>query len=273
MLRYAPFTLKSIDEHLDRWSKKHAPLAQQAEAAITRRDMVTLLSFTRDTKVIGTQSTGNMPLKAVREVTARFVHPPLLDTRIGDQTYVLRSEEEIWPLFFLHILADVGGLVKTGQARRWRTTAQAKRFLETEPLVQSVFLLAVWWHKVNWLVAYPLTGMGENLPYSFSNKTLACLRALPSGTYVSFAAFADELIARSGLTWTAQDSPVAGWALRASIHRMVIDVLADFGALKCRYRKKPLGRGMINELAAFQMTPWGVALLDAVALIGGRCIY
>jgi len=44
---------------------------RQAEALPLRRDMVTLLAYVRDNRVIGTQSTGNLPLKAVREVTAR----------------------------------------------------------------------------------------------------------------------------------------------------------------------------------------------------------
>ena len=42
--------------------------------------MVTLLIYLRDNRVIGTQSTGNFPLKAIREVTAGFVDPPVLDT-------------------------------------------------------------------------------------------------------------------------------------------------------------------------------------------------
>lgn len=269
MQRRTPFTLKSIEEHLDDWLTKHAPLAQSAETAPIRQNMMTLLAFVRDNKVVGTQSTGNMPLKAVREVTARFVHPPQLDTKIGDQTFQLRSEEEVWPLYFLHILADVGSLIKTGRARRWQITAQAKRLLVTQPPVQAAFLLSVWWHKVNWLVAYPYSGMGDNLPYFFPRAALAGLRALPTGAYASFSGYAAKLIGNTGLTWTAQESRFADSALRASIERMVINVLVDFGALKCRYRKEPLGNRAITQLAAIRVTPWGRALLEAVAIVGG----
>jgi hypothetical protein len=269
MQRRRPFTLKSIEERLDSWLKKYASLMRQAEVAPIRQNMMVLLAFIRDNKVIGTQSTGNMPLKVVREVTARFVNPPQLDTKIGDQTFQLRSEEEVWPLYFLHILADVGGLIKTGRARRWQITAQAKRLLATPAPVQTAFLLGVWWHKVNWLVAYPYAGMGDHLPYFFAKATLASLRTLPTGTNVSFSDYAAKLISLGGLTWTAQDSHFADSALRASVERMVVDILADFGALKCRYRKEPLGKGTITKLAAIQATPWGKALLDAVAIIGG----
>jgi hypothetical protein len=33
--------------------------------------------------VVGVQVTGNMPMKMVREVTARFVKPPKLEDTIG----------------------------------------------------------------------------------------------------------------------------------------------------------------------------------------------
>ncbi len=272
MQRHTPITVKSVEEYLSTWLEKHADasMARQAEMLPLRQDMVTLLQFVRDNKVVGTQSTGNMPLKAIREVAAGFVVPPQLDTTIGDRTYQLRSEEELWPLYLLHILADVGGLLKTAPARRWQLTAQGKRFLNTQPMVQVPFLLAVWWHKVNWLVAFPLDGMGDALPYFFPQATFASLRSLPVGTRVPFVKFADGLIGNTGLTWTAQDTSFATWALRDSIERMVIGMLAGFGALKCRYRKEPLGRGTISRLVAFKITPWGMALLNAIALIDSQ---
>jgi hypothetical protein len=260
-----------VEERLQTWLGKHSDtsMAGQAEVLPLRQDMVKLLSFVRDNRLVGTQSRGNLPLKAIREVTAQFVTPPQLETTIGGQTFQLRSEEEVWPLYFLHILADVGGLVKAAPARRWQLTAQGKRFLETASLLQVPFLLAVWWYKVNWLVAYPLAGMGDALPYFFSRATLAKLRMLSTGTYVSFSLFADELIGNTGLTWTAPDSRFATSALRGSIERMVIGVLDDFGAVKCRYRKEPLGKGTISRLTSFKITPWGAALLNATATIGG----
>jgi hypothetical protein len=135
-------------------------------------------------------------------------------------------------------------------------------------MLQAPLLLAVWWHRVNWLVAYPFAGMGRALPYFFPQATLASLRSLPTGTDVPFEEFADGLIGHTGLRWTAQDRTFATTALRGSIQRMVIDVLADFGALTGRYQEEPLGKGTISELVAFEITPWGAALLEAVAAMG-----
>jgi len=264
-----PFSLRSIEDRLESWSGKHASLAQQAEEAATRRDMAVLLAYVRENKVVGTQSAGNMPLKDIREVAARITHPLRLEVEIGGRTYTPHSEEEVWPLHFLRILAEVGGLIKTGRARRWQITAQAARLIETQPQVQAAFLLAVWWYRVNWLVAYPYTGMGDHLPPHFAMTALDGLRAQPVGTYVTFSRYADPLISRTGLTWTAQESRSADQVLRTAVERMVITVLAGFGAVERRDRKKPLGSGTIMELEAIQVTPWGGALLEAVAIIGG----
>lgn len=253
------------------WREQHVntALARTAEALPVRCDMATLLTFVRDEKVVGTQGKGNMPLKVVHAITARFVDPPKLEGFVGERYYELRSEEHFWPLFFLHVLAEVGGLLKTGQARRWRLTSAGERFLDTEPALQAPFLLAVWWYRVNWLIAYSYTGMGDALPPFFNRHTLAGLRALPTGRFVAFNKFADELIGKTGLTWGAREHSFARSALHGSIQRMAIDILADFGALQCRYRQESTEWGMVRELAAFKVTMWGAALLDAVAIVGG----
>jgi hypothetical protein len=268
MQRRTPGEVKSNEQRLIRWLKQHynAEMVRQARALPLRRDMVTLLTYVRDTKVVGTQSTGNMPLKAVREVTERFVNPPQLETTIGERTYRLRSEADLWPLYFLHILAEVGGLLAIAPARRWRLTPEGEHFLGADLLLQVSFLLAVWWYEVNWLVAYPFEGMGDDLPPSFNRITLARLGSLPIGSPISFGDFADGLIEETGLTWSAPSSSFATMLLRGSIERMVVRVLAGFSAVECEYRKVPLGKGTTTQLVAFETTPFGKALLDAIAM-------
>jgi len=270
MHRHASITIESVEERLSTWLAENADasMARRAEALPLRRDMVALLTFVRDNKVVGTQATGNMPLKAVREVTALFVNPPKLEDTIGDHTYQIRSETDVWLLYFLHILADVGGLLKGGRVRRWRITAQGERFLDVEPRLQVAFLLTVWWYRVNWIVAYPYEGMGHGLPPLFTRATLASLQQLPAETYVPFDEFADQLIARTGLRWGARDSPYATMSLRGSIRAMIIDRLADFGVLERKYRKEAIGKTTIPKLVEFKITPWGMALLDALYAMG-----
>ena len=88
-----------------------------AESLAVWRDMVTLLNYIKENYPLGTRSTGNLQLKAVREVCAQFTDPPKLECTIGDYHYRIRSEADVWPLFYLHMLAATGGLAAGGQAR------------------------------------------------------------------------------------------------------------------------------------------------------------
>jgi hypothetical protein len=270
MKRRARRNRASAAQPLQRWLRRHyrPERVAEAQALPLRRDMVTLLAYVRDNKVVGTQSTGNMPLRAIREVTARFVDPPVLDTTIGDRTYKLRTEYDIWPLHFLHILAEVGGLLWIAPGKRWQFTPDTPRFLETDPLFQLSFLLTVWWFHVNWLVAYPVGGLGEDLPESLERVTLAQLRAIRTRTEVPFAKFADGLIEATGLTWTAPDMSYARMSLHSAVERMVIGILKAFGAVKCTYRESPVLDGY-RDLDAFEVTPLGAALLDSLVIEEG----
>lgn len=239
-------------------------LLKQAAASPVRRDMVTLLSYVQEQRVIGTQSTGNLPLKAVGELAAQLVHPVEMEATIGKHTYRVRSEEDIWSIYLLHILADVGGLVSAGRARQWRVKKQGEKFLAADPFAQTVFLLMTRWYRINWLVVYPYEGMGDHLPPFFSSLVRDELLDLPARKRIAFTKFADQLINKAGLTWGAQKSDFAQIALRGAIARMVIYILRDFAALTIEQRSRPLGKGAIKELAAFRLTPLGVGLLGTM---------
>lgn len=260
---------QSVQNSLGSWLDERKSLARQADVLPLRQDMAALLTYVADNKVVGTQSAGNLPLAAIRQIAAAFVKPPLLDSTIGSKTFRLRTEEEVWSIHFLRILAEVGDLLKTGRARRWEVTLSGQRYLALPSMQQVAFLLAVWWYKVNWQVAFPVAGLGDRLPPHLASITLASLRALPVGSLVDFDRFADELVSATGLTWTARDSQFAPMLLRHSVRRLVIDILSDFGAVEREYRLAPLGKGTVSELSAFKITPWGSSLLDALILVGG----
>jgi hypothetical protein len=79
------------------------------------RNLLTFLDYLSKNRTVGTQATGNLPLKAVREITGKFVTPLVLEETIQGHTYKVRSEDEVWPLFFVHTLAYQSGLVTGGQ--------------------------------------------------------------------------------------------------------------------------------------------------------------
>ena len=271
MKKRARRTRDSIEQRLQRWTRRHYTLQRiaEAQALSLRRDLITLLTYVRDHKVTGTQSTGNMPLKAIREVTAQFVNPPVLDRTSGDRVYELRTEDDVWSLQFLHILASVGDLLVAEPGRRWRLTPNAAKFLDADPVIQLALLLAVWWFQVNWLVAYPVGGIGEFLPDSFAQVTLDRLRAIRTGSVVSFDEFADALIETSGLTWTAPNMSYARMSLRSAIERTVIRILENFGAVHCTHRDHATWPDF-KVLDTFEITPLGAVLLDWLSMQRSR---
>ena len=147
-------------------------------------------------------------LKAIREVTAGFVHPPILNSTIGEHTYHLRSDDNVWPLLFVHLLANYGLLLEGGQARRWLVTNDGERFLEFPPGWQIAFLASIWWKIMDWTIAFPYEGLSHGLPPRFKDRTRIYLQELPVETRIPVDEFADELIARTGLTWKSEGNPL-----------------------------------------------------------------
>ncbi len=235
-----------------------------AESLPLRRDLLTLLTYLRDNRVTGTQGKGNLPLKAVHALCAQFVHPPQLEDVVGDKVYRVRSESEIWPLYFVHLLASVAGLVAGGPARRWRTTPLGERFMDAEAPLQVWLLSATWWTQVNWAVASPWSyGQGE-MPPAFTGATLKRLLALPVGESVPVGPFAAGLIADARLIWPIQDQSGAHTILHWIIKRVVIGPLHDFGILATESEPDPLLGQRFHELVAFRVTPFGRGLLEAI---------
>jgi len=146
-----------------------------------------------------------------------------------------------------------------------RLTPEGARFLFTSPPMQVWVLLIYWWRYVNWLTAYPFEGMGEDLPPRFEEITLTHLLSLPVDERIPFESFADRLIQKTGLTWTAIDSSFARKFLHSAVRSMIIHILAGFGALEREYQDRPLGKGTTMDLVAFRVTPFGRDLLEALA--------
>jgi hypothetical protein len=242
------------------WIDNLSPFEQElAQNLPLRRDMVTLLTYLRDHRVIGTQASGNLPLKAIREVTAGFVHPPVLDSTIGEHTHHLRSEDDVWPLLFIHLLANYGSLLEGGRSRRWLMTNEGERFLEYPPGTQIAFLTSIWWKKMDWVIAFPYEGLSKGLPPRFKDTTRIYLQELPVETRIPVDEFADELIARTGLTWRAEVES-AQTILRRAIYRMVVYVLDYFGMAEIKYRDDKHAAIVSN----FTMTVFGRKLLDGM---------
>lgn len=236
----------------------------QIDVLALRRDMVTFLKYLKEKRPVGTQSTGNLPLKAVREICGEFVTPPVLDEKIGDKVYKLRSEEDVFWLFYLHMLANTGGLVTGGQARTWKLTSGAEAFLNTLPPLQLGLMLDVWWHYEDWRIAFPFSGLSQGLPVNFRKIALKRLLELPVGKSIAYESFADQLIKETGFTWPSLDQTFVQSTMRSAIVRMVIYPLANFGILECEYKERTKGGYESKYLAEIRLTWLGKGLLGTL---------
>lgn len=235
-----------------------------AESLAVRRDMVTLLNYIKENHPLGTQSTGNLQLKAVREVCAQFTDPPKLERTIGDYHYQVRSEADVWPLFYLHMLAATGGLAAGGQARAWKLIPAGEAFLNSSGPMQVGIVLSIWWYLVDWRIAYPVEGLSRGLPPDFRETVLACLLEVETSKIVSFEQFADDLIVRTGLTWPSVDQTFVQNTLRFVIERLVIYPLEGFGCVECEYRMKSSHGFKSKELVKIRLMPFGKGLLETL---------
>lgn len=236
----------------------------QIENLAVRCDMVTFLSYLQENRVVGTQATGNLPLKAVREICAKFVNPPVLDPQIGDRVFKLRSEDDVWQLFFLHTLAHTGGLITGGQSRIWKLTTDGETFLKTAAPLQLGFMLNTWWHYTDWRIAYPVSGLEQGLPLGFAVITLRQLQGLPVYKEVSSDAFADNLIDETGFQWPSLEGDTSKGIRRGAIERMVILPLMEFGCLEAEYSAKKIGRTEIKTISTIRLTQLGQGLLNTL---------
>ncbi|MGC9349542.1 MAG: hypothetical protein ACP5JG_15495 [Anaerolineae bacterium] len=252
----------------------YAHFEEKARSLPLRRDTITVLTYVRDHKVVGTKSTGNMPLKHIRAVTAEFVEPPVLDEQIGDRTYKLRTEFDVWRLFFIHVLLEVAELLETPQGGRWQLTEAGERFLDGDPLLQTLFLFSTWWDQVDWRIAinHELDWLGL-----FPTATLALLLSQPVGTWIDFETFAMTLNQRTRLSRILLSPPdshndnldFTRMLLLSNIRHMVVDRLFDFGVAEGRYRYKEKVADTtltIQRLDALKITWFGRALLDGLGL-------
>jgi hypothetical protein len=253
---------QAAEEALLAWVQNLTPEQNQVFESLTlRRDMLTFLEYLSQNRVVGTQSTGNLPLKAVREICAGFVKPPALEETVGGHVYKVRSEDDVWPLLFVHQLAFHSGMVTGGQARIWKVMDEGQHFTQLPVPVQVFSMFVVWW-AMDWTIAFPVSSLADGLPEKFLPVVFTCLQELPVGEKAPFEPFADRVIEQSGLTWPSIDQTNAHFIMQAVVERTVVDIMEKFGVLESEYGTDKNKSYELKKLVHIRLTPIGKGLLD-----------
>lgn len=229
-----------------------------------RQDALSMLNYIGEQRPKGTQSTGNLPLKAVRAIAARFIDPPATEETIGDTTVPARSEAEVVPIFWTHVLISVAALAQGGPGRQWRLTPLGEQFIEASPPVQFLHLFQAWRTKMNWEAASPFWfEIGTGQPY-FKKLVLASLLQIPVGTEVWFLEYAGGLIREAGLDAPSQNARYGRQLLHNVIEMTALTPLVNFGVLNGDYTRRQTGFSDVNYLRSFTVTNFGHDLLSTL---------
>jgi hypothetical protein len=249
-------------------AKEHNETAEDESAARVlpfRRDVVCLLEYIRDNRVTGTSTTGNLPLKAVAEIAARFVEPPPLERRIGEYVERYRSEEYVWPVYFARSVARGAGVVSGGPGRRWRLTAWGEVFLSASAFAQVLALLRGFCYRVDWATLTGASVFGDTIEPGLRRAVLSLVRELSFGQTLQSDAFTDRLIEEARLAWEEREGFDVRRAIRSAVQSMVVRPLAAFGVLTAETTEEPRVGAVRETPVSFSVTALGAALLKALA--------
>jgi hypothetical protein len=187
-----------------------------------------------------------------------------LENQIGERVYSVRSESDVWPLYYCHVLASIGGLIEGGMGRRWLLTPMGSQFLTSTSLQQVWWLVRIWWWRTNWGIAVPY---GSDDYYRPEEVPYAALRQLlhqKVGQEQAYEPFADQLIEAANMFWPIESPNLARDILHSVIELMVVKPLEKFGVIKTKYQPhRRLGDKSL-ELAAFEITSFGRWLLESL---------
>ncbi|NMB90254.1 MAG: hypothetical protein GYA17_17985 [Chloroflexi bacterium] len=235
---------------------------QVAQSLPLRQDVVSFLTYLQENKVTGTQSTGNLPLKAIEEIANRFVHPPELETHIGEITYRFRSEYEVMPVFFVHRLAESIQLVSGGPGRRWRLTPAGEQFLTLAPLPQVGLLFSGWWYQFNWIQIGTPSVFDDMLPKSLTQVVASLLYKLVVHQPYPYPFFIDPIAQSIGWDRMLEVFDPDQWKIKTFVRDVVVAPLADFGVLTAQYEDTSGGFLDVKKLTTLTLTPFGQKLLE-----------
>jgi len=238
---------------------EHHPAAIKAPL---RLDMVTLLTYVRNNNVIGTKALGNFPRKVVRAIATQFVNPPVLDHEIGDKIFHFQSEENVRPVYFLHVLADLNWLLTGGPGMPWQLSENGKDFLEDVPIKQDWFLFQSWWKKVNWLFFHTFTPYDEPTLYEYKHVMLDMLLSLPVEQPIEHEAFSKHLLSVIGPPGPPYSLDDALRVFCQTLDWMLIHYLEGFGVVRCKYIDDTIMGYKFKSLENFSVTLFGKTLLS-----------
>lgn len=241
------------------------PYEAEAENLALRKDALAFVNYLQENKVTATKETGNLPRKAVREIAARFVDPPVLDFEQDGKKHSFQSDHDVPDVFFIHLLLATAGLILLGPGRRWIPSELGEEISDMPWTLQVWMLFSSWWHLGDWPQTYQFSAIAEEAMEAFKDASLDLLLDYDAEETVLYADFIERLIEEMELMPGMENRDHAMLLLKGGVQMMLIEMLAKFGMLQKEYEVNKIGNHEFQELHSFRLTPFGMDMLEILA--------
>ncbi len=221
------------------------------------RDVNTLLTYLQNNKVTGTSTMGNLSQKAVREISALMVNPPTLEIKIGKYTQKLKNELEVWPVYFVHLMAYWAELIEGGKGKVWQLTEKGRTFLETPPAEQLHNLFCGWWFHGNWLTIRIRYSRITYLPPYFPKIVHFLLTSTTSSKTFERIDFCEQVMEALGFVKELIRSKHDFEMICYEIEEMIIRPLEELGFIVGNHTEIAKYGEIYKELIDFQLSGFG----------------
>jgi hypothetical protein len=262
------FIEKGFHKLLSLWGDKAPTLAEAERESIlllpVRRNVLKLLRHLRKEKVKGTPRLGNFPVAHVKKLALEFEDLRPAEAWQAGAVARVRSEDEIWPVFYIHMLAVGLGLIEGGPESQWVVTPLAETFEAASPATQTAMLFTVWWLALDWGQAYPSDGLVLDFNFGMRKWLTAELLATGENEFVTLKALVAKFAQLPDLQegWFGENFLAAEF-LRELPHTALYR-LADFGGLEIKEDVLSTPTGDTHSLVSIRLTSLGRDLLGAM---------
>jgi hypothetical protein len=237
------------------------PFLEEVKSLPMLGTMIAMLSYIRENKVTGTKSRGNFPRKAVLGMIERSPLSIEMLNMIDMAPGNFRTEEDILPVYYVHVLAAVAGWIVGGADKRWQLTRAGEAFLNADPRLQLGLMFITWWYHMDWTITAPIDLSELGIAGEFRSITYRSLISIPVNEEVSSHEFLEPFLKISSL-FGGFDGKEIEEILSSLLATIVLVPLHGFGIIQINMDVIQTDSIEIPKIKGVKLTPLGKEYLS-----------
>jgi hypothetical protein len=251
---------------LNKWINQISPEDREIINLLPlRRDVVSLVTYIKEHRIKGTQSTGNFPRKAVQDIAKLIVNPPVMRYEFQDRTIEFKNEWDVRSIYTIHLLAYLADLIDGSRGKFWRITPKGEKFLMSSSVEQFYILFTTWWFKADWSNFPVSLQIKDGIEVQFLDIALTALLELPSKKTMEYSTFVMRIIELSGTMFLAQESDSDFSRIKTDFEIAIIEPLESFSVLSTE--RKIINQSFnFPELTSVRLTEIGQKILSTLKI-------